>query len=96
MDLLQVKGNQIVDSQGRSVILRGVCVGGWMNMEDFINGLLKFLLKIIIKLNFNEVHLRHQLIGVVNMVIAMLRKYSVTLPICKGWRGLINIFLRES
>jgi len=38
MDLLQVKGNQIVDSQGRSVFLRGVCVGGWMNMEDFING----------------------------------------------------------
>jgi hypothetical protein len=38
MDLLQVKGDQIVDSQGRSVFLRGVCVGGWMNMEDFING----------------------------------------------------------
>jgi endoglucanase len=38
MDLLQVNGNQIVDSQGRSVFLRGVCVGGWMNMEDFING----------------------------------------------------------
>jgi len=38
MDLLQVKGNQIVDGQGRSVRLRGVCVGGWMNMEEFING----------------------------------------------------------
>jgi endoglucanase len=38
MDLLQVKGNQIVDRQGQPVFLRGVCVGGWMNMEDFING----------------------------------------------------------
>lgn len=38
MDLLSVKANQIVDAQGRSVRLRGTCVGGWMNMEDFING----------------------------------------------------------
>lgn len=38
MDLLSVKGNQIVDSAGREVRLRGTCVGGWMNMEDFING----------------------------------------------------------
>lgn len=38
MDLLQVKGNQIVDTQGKPVMLRGVCVGGWMNMEEFING----------------------------------------------------------
>ena len=38
MDLLRVKGNQIVDRQDDSVSLRGVCVGGWMNMEDFING----------------------------------------------------------
>ncbi len=37
MDLLSVKGNQIVDAQGREVRLRGTCVGGWMNMEDFIN-----------------------------------------------------------
>ena len=38
MDLLHVKGNQIVDRQDQPVFLRGVCVGGWMNMEDFING----------------------------------------------------------
>ncbi len=38
MDLLQVKANQIIDSQGHPSPLRGVCVGGWMNMEDFING----------------------------------------------------------
>jgi aryl-phospho-beta-D-glucosidase BglC (GH1 family) len=38
MDLLQVKGNQIVDGSGKPVRLRGVCIGGWMNMENFING----------------------------------------------------------
>ncbi len=35
---LQVKGNRIVDGQGRLVQLRGTCIGGWMNMENFING----------------------------------------------------------
>lgn len=38
MDILQVSGNKIVNSAGESVFLRGTCVGGWMNMEDFING----------------------------------------------------------
>src|SRR6478735_206036 len=38
MDFLSVKANQIVDARGRSMRLRGTCVGGWMNMEDFING----------------------------------------------------------
>ena len=38
MDILQVRGNQIVDSEGTPVRLRGTCVGGWMNMENFING----------------------------------------------------------
>jgi endoglucanase len=38
MDMLQVRGNQIVDSQGLPVRLRGTCVGGWMNMENFIDG----------------------------------------------------------
>jgi endoglucanase len=38
MDMLRVNGNQIVDAQGRSVRLRGTCLGGWMNMENFING----------------------------------------------------------
>ncbi len=36
--MLQVKGNQIVDGLGKAVRLRGTCVGGWMNMENFING----------------------------------------------------------
>jgi hypothetical protein len=36
-DLLQVSGNQITNSN-ETIYLRGVCVGGWMNMEEFING----------------------------------------------------------
>lgn len=38
MDLLQVKGHQIVNRAGQPVRLRGTCIGGWMNMENFING----------------------------------------------------------
>ena len=38
MDLLQVKGNQIITADGQPVFLRGTCAGGWMNMEEFING----------------------------------------------------------
>jgi endoglucanase len=38
MEMLQVKGNRIVSASGQPVALRGVCVGGWMNMEEFING----------------------------------------------------------
>jgi endoglucanase len=38
MDLLQVKNGQIVNGQGHPVRLRGTCIGGWMNMENFING----------------------------------------------------------
>src|SRR5262245_416094 len=35
--MLQVRGDQIVDAAGKAVRLRGYCVGGWMNMENFIN-----------------------------------------------------------
>ncbi|HEV2134354.1 MAG TPA: cellulase family glycosylhydrolase [Terracidiphilus sp.] len=38
MEFLRVSGRQIVDSKGNRVRLRGTCPGGWMNMEDFING----------------------------------------------------------
>ncbi len=38
MEFLSVIGNQIVDAKGNKVRLRGTCPGGWMNMEDFING----------------------------------------------------------
>ncbi len=36
--MLQVKQNLIVDEHGKEIRLRGYCVGGWMNMENFING----------------------------------------------------------
>ncbi len=35
---LRVKGSRIIDSKGQPVRLRGFCAGGWMNMENFING----------------------------------------------------------
>ena len=39
MGFLQVKGKYIVDSEtGENVFLRGVCLGGWLNMENFITG----------------------------------------------------------
>ena len=38
MDLLQIRDGQIVDSRNQPVRLRGTNVGGWMNMENFING----------------------------------------------------------
>jgi endoglucanase len=38
MNLLHVEGNRFVDSEGKTLHLRGTCVGGWMNMENFING----------------------------------------------------------
>ncbi len=36
--MLQVRKSEIVATDGQPVRLRGVCVGGWMNMENFING----------------------------------------------------------
>jgi len=38
MEFLRVGGRQIVDAKGKKVRLRGTCPGGWMNLEDFING----------------------------------------------------------
>jgi aryl-phospho-beta-D-glucosidase BglC (GH1 family) len=38
MEFLRVSGGHIVDASGKKVRLRGTCPGGWMNMEDFING----------------------------------------------------------
>lgn len=38
MDMLQVINGKISDGSGKPVQLRGTCVGGWMNMENFING----------------------------------------------------------
>jgi endoglucanase len=38
MEFLRVSGTRIVNASGKKVRLRGTCPGGWMNMEDFING----------------------------------------------------------
>jgi endoglucanase len=38
VEFLRTEGPHVVDSQGRRVRLRGTCVGGWMNLEDFIDG----------------------------------------------------------
>jgi endoglucanase len=38
MEMLQVKGNRVVDSAGRPFRLKGPSLGGWMNLENFING----------------------------------------------------------
>jgi endoglucanase len=35
---LRTRGTDIVDQQGRAVRLRGVGLGGWLNMENFITG----------------------------------------------------------
>jgi endoglucanase len=36
--LLQVRGRHLTTRSGRPVMLRGVGLGGWMNMENFITG----------------------------------------------------------
>jgi aryl-phospho-beta-D-glucosidase BglC (GH1 family) len=38
MEFLQVQGRKVIDPHGNEVRLRGTCVGGWMNMENFIDG----------------------------------------------------------
>ncbi len=38
MERLEARNGQIVTASGKPVMLRGTCVGGWMNMENFING----------------------------------------------------------
>ena len=36
--VLKVEGKRIVNAAGETVRLRGAGLGGWMNMENFING----------------------------------------------------------
>lgn len=38
MERLEVSNGKIKTASGKPVALRGTCVGGWMNMENFING----------------------------------------------------------
>jgi endoglucanase len=35
---LRTSGSEFLDGDGRPVLLRGVCLGGWLNMENFITG----------------------------------------------------------
>lgn len=35
---VRVSGNRFLDPGGRPITLRGVCLGGWLNMENFITG----------------------------------------------------------
>src|SRR5678815_5014852 len=36
--LIQVRGNGLVRGSATPIVLRGVGLGGWMNMENFITG----------------------------------------------------------
>jgi hypothetical protein len=36
--ILRIDGDKVVDANGKTVILRGAGLGGWMNMENFITG----------------------------------------------------------
>lgn len=38
MEPLSIKNGQIVTASGQPIRLRGYNIGGWLNMEDFING----------------------------------------------------------
>lgn len=35
---VRVDGTRFLDPAGRPLVLRGVCLGGWLNMENFITG----------------------------------------------------------
>jgi endoglucanase len=37
-ETIRVSGDRFVDPSGRPITLRGVCLGGWLNMENFITG----------------------------------------------------------
>lgn len=38
LTMLRTSGSKIVDAHGTAVRLRGVCIGGWLNMENFLTG----------------------------------------------------------
>lgn len=38
MQFLQTRGKEITDFDGNKIRLRGACIGGWMNLENFIDG----------------------------------------------------------
>jgi aryl-phospho-beta-D-glucosidase BglC (GH1 family) len=36
--LIRTEGSCFVGPDGKPLVLRGVCLGGWLNMENFITG----------------------------------------------------------
>ncbi|MGI3779757.1 MAG: glycoside hydrolase family 5 protein, partial [Janthinobacterium lividum] len=38
MPLIRTSGSSFVGPDGQPLLLRGVCLGGWLNMENFITG----------------------------------------------------------
>ena len=36
--VIKTSGSQFLDPDGQPLLLRGVCLGGWLNMENFITG----------------------------------------------------------
>ncbi len=38
LEWLHVDGDRLADEHGRTVVLKGVGLGGWMNMENFVTG----------------------------------------------------------
>ncbi len=78
MDLLQVKGNQIIAANGQPVYLRGSCVGGWMNMEEFINGYPGSEHGFALSWPKRSVQERHNFSSIKCWITSFLRKMSFT------------------
>ena len=38
MPTIQTSGSSFLGPDGEPLLLRGVCLGGWLNMENFITG----------------------------------------------------------
>ena len=36
--VIRTSGSSFIGPDGQPLILRGVCLGGWLNMENFITG----------------------------------------------------------
>ena len=36
--VIRTSGSSFIGPDGEPLILRGVCLGGWLNMENFITG----------------------------------------------------------
>jgi endoglucanase len=36
--MIRTSGSSFLGPEGEPLLLRGVCLGGWLNMENFITG----------------------------------------------------------